>query len=120
MVAKREWTHSIVHQLANLNAIDWDFSNAKTIFLTHGLHPYPAKYIPQIPNALIQELSSVGETVGDLFCGSGTTLVETLVLKRNAVGIDANPLACLISRAKTTVLSQQDLELLNQLDERAE
>ena len=44
--------------------------------------------------------------MGDVFCGSGTTLVEALTLKRHAVGVDANPLACLISRAKTEALSE--------------
>lgn len=91
--------------IARLEAIQWDFATAKTAYLTHGLHPYPAKFIPQIPNALIQELSSVGETIADIFCGSGTTLLEALQLKRNAVGIDANPLATLISQAKTTPLT---------------
>ena len=88
-----------------MKAVEWDFATANTAYLTHGLHPYPAKFIPQIPNALIQELSSVGETVGDIFCGSGTTLLEALQLKRHAVGIDANPLATLITKAKTTPLS---------------
>jgi site-specific DNA-methyltransferase (cytosine-N4-specific) len=55
-------------------------------------------------------LSSVGDTVADIFCGSGTTLLEALQLKRNAVGVDANPLAALISRAKTTPLSVEDFE----------
>ena len=91
--------------IARLDAIHWDFATAKTAYLTHGLHPYPAKFIPQIPNALIQELSSVGETIADIFCGSGTTLLEALQLKRNALGIDANPLATLISQAKTTPLT---------------
>ncbi len=86
--------------ILKLQKIDWDFREAKTDYLTHGVHPYPAKFIPQIPNALIQELSSVGDTVLDIFCGSGTTLAEALLLKRNAIGIDANPLACLISKAK--------------------
>jgi len=105
--------------LARLRAIDWDFADAKTTYLTHGLHPYPAKFIPQIPNALIQELSSVGDTVADIFCGSGTTLVEALTLKRNTVGIDANPLACLISRAKTTTISESEAAELYALCERA-
>ena len=87
---------------SRLRRLDWDFATAKTNYLTHAVHPYPAKFIPQIPNALIQELSAVGETVLDPFCGSGTTLVEALRLGRNAVGVDANPLACLISRAKTS------------------
>jgi DNA modification methylase len=94
--------------LANLDSIDWDFGGAKTSYLTHGIHPYPAKYIPQIPNALIQELSTVGDVVADIFCGSGTTLVEAVTLKRHAIGIDANPLACLISKAKTGFISEQE------------
>jgi DNA methylase/MerR HTH family regulatory protein len=98
-----------------LSSIDWDFDGAKTNYLTHRLHPYPAKFIPQIPNALIQELSSVGETVGDIFCGSGTTLVEALTLKRNAVGIDANPLACLIANAKTGFIDEENYESLRSL-----
>jgi site-specific DNA-methyltransferase (cytosine-N4-specific) len=105
--------------LSALDKIDWDFFDAKTAYLTHGLHPYPAKFIPQIPNALIQALSSVGETVADIFCGSGTTLVEALLLKRNAVGVDANPLACLITQAKTTRLRTEDSDFLSSLVERA-
>ena len=95
--------------LTRLSEIEWDFSAAKTAYLTHNLHPYPAKFIPQIPNALIQELSSSGETVADIFCGSGTTLLEALYLQRRAIGIDASPLAVLISRAKTTPLSGRRL-----------
>ena len=98
--------------LARLKEVDWDFAGAETGHLTHGLHPYPAKFIPQIPNTLIQELSSAGETVADIFCGSGTTLLEALRLKRNALGIDANPLATLISRAKTTRLTDTDFQEL--------
>ena len=105
--------------LDQLQKIDWDFHDAKTSYLTHGLHPYPAKYIPQIPNALIQEFSTVGETVGDIFCGSGTTLVEALLLKRHAVGLDANPLACLISDAKTTRFAKGDKDTLVGLADRA-
>ena len=98
--------------IARLEGVSWDFASAKTGYLTHNLHPYPAKFIPQIPNTLIQELSSVGETVADFFCGSGTTLLEALQLKRHAIGIDANPLAALISRTKTTPLSDLEFEEL--------
>ena len=87
--------------LSQLDHVDFDFEGTQTGYLTHGLHPYPAKFIPQIPAALIRELSSEGDTVADVFCGSGTTLVEALLLNRNAIGIDANPLACLITKAKT-------------------
>lgn len=99
--------------IARLEAINWDFPSAKTGYLTHNLHPYPAKFIPQIPNALIQELSSVGDTIADIFCGSGTTLVEALQLKRHTVGIDANPLAALISQAKTSALDEANFAALS-------
>lgn len=105
--------------LGKISTIDWNFADAKTSYLTHGLHPYPAKFIPQIPNALIQELSGVGDTVGDIFCGSGTTLVESLTLKRHAVGVDANPLACLISKAKTGVIAEAQALDLAKLAQRA-
>jgi len=106
-------------ELLNLLAVDWSFASEKTSHLTHGLHPYPAKYIPQIPHTLIRELSSPGETVADIFCGSGTALVEALLLGRNAVGVDASPLACLISRAKTARLAEGDLDSLLSLAESA-
>ena len=108
-------TGSLVRQptaVSRLEAIDWDLASANTSYLTHNIHPYPAKFIPQIPNMLIQELSSVGDTVADIFCGSGTTLLEALQLKRHAIGIDANPLATLISRAKTTPLGASGVEIL--------
>ena len=106
-------------KISNLKNIGWDFSDAKTDYLTHSLHPYPAKFIPQIPNALIQELSSVGDTILDIFAGSGTTLVEALTLKRNAIGIDANPLSLLICKAKTTILTQREITELNELAQKA-
>jgi site-specific DNA-methyltransferase (cytosine-N4-specific) len=105
---------------SHLQHTDFDFTDRKTKYLTHGLHPYPAKFIPQIPDTLIKELSREGDTVADVFCGSGTTLVETLLLSRNAVGFDANPLACLISKAKTTRFAPGDAALLHGVIARAE
>ena len=100
--------------------IDWDFKTAKTNQLTHRLHPYPAKYIPQIPRALINKLSLEGETVADIFCGSGTTLVEANLLGRNAIGIDANPLSSLITRAKTAQITANEILSLQELVQEAQ
>lgn len=105
---------------SHLQHIDFDFTDSQTKYLTHGLHPYPAKFIPQIPDTLIQDLSGKGDTVADIFCGSGTTLVEALLLNRNAVGFDANPLACLISKAKTTRFAPGDKAMLLDITARAE
>jgi DNA modification methylase len=82
---------------------------------THGLHPYPAKFIPHIPRSLIVELSRPGQVVLDPMCGSGTTLVEASLAARPSVGLDLNPIAALVSRAKTTVLSDVDVLQLERL-----
>jgi hypothetical protein len=86
-----------------LEAIDWTFANAATQGETHALHPYPAKFIPQISRTLIERLHPGDQSkVLDPFCGSGTTLVEAGLAGVPSVGIDLHPLACLMSKVKVT------------------
>jgi hypothetical protein len=71
----------------------------------HGLHKYPAKFIPQIPRWALQQLADTGpRVVVDPFCGSGTTVLESAVQGHISHGYDVNPLAVLISKAKTAIL----------------
>lgn len=91
-----------------LSRVDWDFPNSSRGRGIHALHPYPAKFIPEIPNSLIRILSEEGNQVLDPFCGSGTTLVEALINNRKAIGVDINPLAVLISKVKTTRMDQHE------------
>src|ERR1043166_7454846 len=89
-------------RMARLRSLDWNLAQARTQGGTHGLHPYPAKFIPQIPRQLIAELAPRdGSIVLDPFCGSGTTLVEAQAAGLPAFGIDSHPLATLIARVKT-------------------
>lgn len=70
---------------------------------SHGLHVYPAKYIPHIPRWAFKFTNlKKGSTVLDPFCGCGTTLVEAAISGYKAYGIDINPLAQLLTEAKTT------------------
>ena len=87
--------------------------NGDTNYLTHNFHTYPAKYIPQIPRSIIRALSNEGETVLDPFCGCGTTLVEAKLLGRSAIGVDLNPIATLISKAKTSPLNDKQINSIN-------
>jgi len=95
-----------------LNKIDWDFKGANTQYLSHNFHPYPARFIPQIPNVFIRVFTKEGETVVDPFCGCGTTLLESMIHRRKSIGNDLNPLASLISRAKTRILEDDEIILL--------
>jgi DNA modification methylase len=87
-------------------SVDWSFSDANTGFLTHDLHPYPAKFIPQIPGYCISMLSRPGELVLDPFGGSGTTALESVRLGRRALSIDANHVGTLLGRVKTCNLDR--------------
>jgi DNA modification methylase len=82
-----------------------------TTYLTHGIHKYTAKMIPYIPRYFIEKYSQENDLVLDPFCGSGTTLLEAKLSSRNAIGIDINPLAVLISEVKTTIPNLNQLSL---------
>ena len=94
---------------SSLSSIDWSFQTDYTGFLTHDLHPYPAKYIPQIPGTCIAQLSLPGELVFDPFGGSGTTALEAVRMGRRAISTDANAIGTLIGRVKTSNLDRSAL-----------
>ncbi|MBI2630897.1 transcriptional repressor LexA [Candidatus Nomurabacteria bacterium] len=87
----------------------WDYKGEKTKSYTHGIHTYPAMFIPQVGRRLLETYSKKGDTVCDIFCGSGTALVESKLIERNAYGIDLNPLAIFLAHAKTTPINPQKL-----------
>lgn len=59
---------------------------------------YRGNWSPYIPRNLILRYSKEGDIVLDPFLGSGTTLIETKLLKRNGIGTDINPEAIGIAR----------------------
>ena len=77
--------------------------------LTHGIHKYPAKFFPELPRWLIQRYSKEGDTILDPFSGSGTTNLESLLLKRHSVGIDIDPFSRYIAQVKVTPLEEREL-----------
>jgi len=88
---------------------NWDFRGESTDYLTHGLHPYPARMHPLLAQRLIK-LYSRGGIVLDPFCGSGGVLVESKLANLPSIGVDINPLALFLSKVKTTPLPENELK----------
>jgi DNA modification methylase len=98
--------------VASPERIEFTQSNAGLNYATHGYFRYFGKLPPSVTRFAIQkglENAPDGEIV-DLMCGSGTSLVESMLLGVNCLGIDVNPLSVLISRVKTTLLPVDTLE----------
>lgn len=101
--------------IKTLRNINWDFLDSQTNGFTHSIHPYPAKFIPQIPHNLILALSQKGATVYDPFVGCGTTCVEANILGRNAIANDVNELSVLITKVKTSPIKESELKILDSI-----
>lgn len=97
---------------------EWNFHEELTKEHLHSLHPYPAKFIPQIPRRAIELWTEPGDLVYDPFNGCGTTVLEASLLGRRGIGTDNNAIAILSSKAKTAIYSQGDLAALNRFAER--
>ena len=72
-------------------------SNPKSI---HGLYPYRGKMSAFDAADVISQFPK-DSILLDPFCGTGTILYEAQIRGINAIGVDNNPLACIIARGKT-------------------
>jgi site-specific DNA-methyltransferase (cytosine-N4-specific) len=64
------------------------------------IHPYPAMIADDLAIQLSERFVKPGQHVLDPFCGTGKTLLAAMERGAECVGIDINPLAALITRAK--------------------
>lgn len=114
-------TSTELQVLEELSHTDWTFSDAATSPHVHGIHPYPAKFIPQIPRRLIATLHPGDSSATlDPFCGSGTALLESILQGIPAIGIDVNPLAALVSKVKTTPIDEHLGDIVRDIVESTE
>ena len=76
---------------------------------------YRACFKPQLPRFFIERLTQPGDLVYDPFMGRGTTLLEAVLLGRQAAGCDINPLSAILLRPR---LQAPSIEQVHQrLDE---
>ncbi|MEW6097365.1 MAG: DNA methyltransferase, partial [bacterium] len=92
----------------------WSFNGFKpsdTGKWTHCYHRYPAKFIPQLVEALIQEyITSENAHINDPFMGSGTTVVTGISKGFKASGTDINGIAYLMTKVKSTPIEPNYLD----------
>lgn len=81
---------------------EWTFLDVSTRKYTHAIHLYPARLHPEIPKRIIAKYAKRTDVVLDPFMGSGGVLLEAILHGNNAIGIDVNPFAILLSKVKTT------------------
>lgn len=81
--------------------------------LTHQIHPYPAKLLPNIAHFFVRAsvFHKLNRRVLDPFCGSGTVALEASMAGYTPYVADANPLALLITKVKTTPYESNELRI---------
>lgn len=67
----------------------------------HALCPYFAMFPETFVETWIERLTRPEEYILDPFCGRGTTPFQALLMGRNAIASDINPVAYCVTRAKT-------------------
>lgn len=78
---------------------------------THGFFKYPCKFIPEIPRWSIKKYGNEKDiNIFDPFAGSGTTLLEGILLGNNTYGTEIDLVAKKIIKAKTNLFSMKDIQ----------
>jgi len=83
----------------------------------HYFHYYPGRIFPYISFYLlsISPFKNINGTLLDPFAGSGTILLESVInpfAKRDALGVEINPIGRLISKVKTTFINIEEINKL--------
>lgn len=84
----------------------WSFPD-RGKWATHNAK-YRGNWAPQIPQNLIELYSKPGDTILDSMVGSGTTLIETKLLKRKGIGFDIHKEVVELAKKSCMFESQSD------------
>ena len=75
--------------------------------VTHGFHPYPGRFHPDLPKILLKQLPA-GSKVFDPFMGGGTVLLEGLLWQHQVYGNDLNQIANMVSKERCRWISEKN------------
>ncbi len=100
-------------ELTDVTTTVWSFPKRGS-WATHK-GDYRGNWAPQIPRALMLMYTRPGDVVLDQMCGSGTTLIEAKLLGRNAIGVDINYNAVILTLHRLYYLEKAIKELRERL-----
>lgn len=84
-----------------MNLLKRDFSfKGEVSHPAHNTHAFAAKFPSQLPRLFIDSLTKPGDVVLDPMAGSGTAIIEAVLMGRIGIGVDMDMLAVKLSRAK--------------------
>ena len=84
----------------------------------HGIYPYRGKISALDASSIIEQLPASGKLL-DPFCGSGTIVYEAKKHGLTAFGVDNNPLAIQIAKAKIYKGSSSSIDLCEKIIQKA-
>lgn len=109
-------TDSQLQYKSQLQKTEWTFLDVSTKKYTHGIHLYPARMHPEIAKRVIEKYAkNKTDVVFDPFMGSGGVLLEAIINGNQAIGIDINPFAVLLSKVKTTPIHKDLNQVLKKI-----
>ena len=108
---------SIPFDSANYNQLRWRQMPGKTrispvtrhrsLETFHRFHSYCARFPSELVEAGIAQYTRIGDSIFDPFCGSGTTIVASLIHKRKVIGTEIDILAGMLSELKCSPLTAE-------------
>ena len=103
--------NSKIDEIAGIKRLTNEFWTSKQR-QGHSIHEisYRACFKPQLPNFFINALTIEGDTVYDPFMGRGTTLIEAILLNRNVIGNDINPLSSALVEGRVNTPSLLEIQ----------
>lgn len=101
-----------------IKIIDSANSKKKINGKTHTFYRYPAAFSPIFAETIINIFTKPSDVILDPFVGGGTSAVEAFALQRKFYGIDVNPLSVLVSKVKTTILSNKKIIFIKKFNEK--
>lgn len=104
-LVKKNYNSASFQNLLPFNGVVPKINRRNLRYGPHGIHEYRGKFFPQLVRSLLNISGATDSSnVLDPMCGSGTTLVESIMLGCNTFGLDLNPLSVFISKTKCEIL----------------